>query len=61
MLSPNAAEYKAVEPSLVKYEYDPQKATQMIEELGYTKGADGSLRDASGQRLGERLQRARVG
>jgi peptide/nickel transport system substrate-binding protein len=50
-LSPNAAEYKAVEPSLVKYEYDPQKATQAIEELGYTKGADGTFRDASGSRL----------
>jgi ABC-type transport system substrate-binding protein len=35
----------------VKYGYNPQQATQMIESLGYTKGPDGVFRDSSGQRL----------
>jgi peptide/nickel transport system substrate-binding protein len=43
--------YPAVEPQLVKYEYDPRRAAQMIEGLGYTRGADGIFHDASGQRL----------
>ena len=38
-------------PRLVKYDYDPRRATQMIDELGYRKGADGAFVDASGQPL----------
>ena len=31
------AEYRAVESSLVKYEYDPRRGcSQLLEELGYT-------------------------
>ena len=43
--------YNLVEPSIVKYEYDPRAAAQAIEGLGYTKRADGFFSDASGQRL----------
>jgi len=45
------AEWKDVEPSVVKYEFEPRRATQMIEGLGYARAADGSFRDAAGQRL----------
>lgn len=56
-LSPNQPEYRDIEARLVRYDYDPRKATQMIEALGYARGPDGALRpdslgrDASSQRL----------
>jgi peptide/nickel transport system substrate-binding protein len=50
-LEVGAPEYPQVEGSIVKYNYDPARATQLIEELGYTKAADGFFRDAAGQRL----------
>jgi len=53
---PNMAEYKDVEGSAVRYEYDPARATQAIEALGYTKGSDGFFRDAAGQRLSVELR-----
>src|SRR5206468_810478 len=36
---------------VVRYDYSPQRAGQMLEELGYAKDADGMFRDPSGQRL----------
>jgi len=51
LLSPNQAEFKEIEERLIRYEYDPRKAADMITALGYTKAADGMFRDASGQRL----------
>jgi peptide/nickel transport system substrate-binding protein len=45
-------EYAQLEPLIVKYEYDPRRATQMIESLGYAKGADGTFADAGGAKLG---------
>lgn len=50
-LHPSEPEYREVESSVVKYDYDPRRATQLIEGLGYTKGADGVYRDAANQRL----------
>jgi peptide/nickel transport system substrate-binding protein len=50
-LSPNDPSYNAVEPSIVKYDFDPRKAAQLIEPLGYTRAGDGIYRDTSGQRL----------
>lgn len=50
-LHPNAPEYRAVEPAIVKYEYDPRKAARLLQSLGFSKGADGFLYDASGQKL----------
>jgi ABC-type transport system substrate-binding protein len=40
-----------VEPSIVKYEYDPRQAAQILQQLGYTKRADGFLYDVSGNKL----------
>jgi len=51
-LFPDTAEYRAAESSMVRYGYEPQRAIQTIEALGYSRGADGQLRDATGQRLG---------
>jgi len=51
ILNPNQPQYREIEANLPRYDYDPRKATQMIEALGYTRGPDGIFRDASGQRL----------
>jgi peptide/nickel transport system substrate-binding protein len=45
-------EYPHVESAIIRYEYDPRRAAQMIEALGYSKAADGIYRDGAGQRLG---------
>ncbi|HZT06543.1 MAG TPA: peptide ABC transporter substrate-binding protein [Chloroflexota bacterium] len=50
-LSPTEPEYKDVENRGVRYEYDPRRASQMIEQLGYAKDAEGQYRDSSGQPL----------
>ncbi len=46
-----ATEFRAAESAIVRYEYDPRHATELIEGLGYRKGADGFFQDARGQRL----------
>ena len=51
-VSPDDPDYRDVESRIVRYEFDPRRATPMIEALGYTRGADGVFRDAAGQRLG---------
>ena len=43
--------YHLVEPSIVRYEYDPRAAAHGIEGLGYTKRTDGFFYDGAGQRL----------
>lgn len=50
-VSPAQPEYKSIESSIVRYEYDPRRAAQLIEGLGYAKGSDGAYRDAAGERL----------
>jgi peptide/nickel transport system substrate-binding protein len=39
------------EARAVRYDYSPQRASQMLGELGYVTNPDGVLRDPSGQRL----------
>jgi peptide/nickel transport system substrate-binding protein len=51
MLLPGDAQYAAIEPSLVKYNFDRRGAQQLLTEVGFTPGPDGGLRDATGQRL----------
>lgn len=50
-LGPNEPVYMDVESSVVRYDYDPLRAVQLVEGLGYSRGTDGALRDAAGQRL----------
>ncbi len=51
VVGPDMMEWPHVERSIVRYEFDPRRAQQMIEGLGYTRGSDGFLRDAAGERL----------
>jgi peptide/nickel transport system substrate-binding protein len=50
-LEPTQPFYKDVDSSIVKYNYDPRQAAQIIEGLGFQRGPDGLYRDASGQPL----------
>jgi peptide/nickel transport system substrate-binding protein len=50
-LAPDEPEYPDVEAQIARYEYEPNRAVQLIESMGYTRGADGGFRDASSQRL----------
>jgi ABC-type transport system substrate-binding protein len=40
-----------VEPAVVKLDYDPRRAVEMIEALGFTRDSGAGFRDRSGQRL----------
>ncbi len=55
-VSPRAPEYPDIQDKITRYPYDPQRAMQMIEGLGYTRGTDGTFRDASGQPLALELR-----
>ncbi len=48
--TPQWAEIDARQP---RYEYDPSRAARLLQDLGYTRGPDGMLRDARNQPLGE--------
>jgi len=50
-VGPDTQGYELIEPSIIKYAYDPQRAAQMIEGLGYRRGADGFFVDGANQRL----------
>jgi peptide/nickel transport system substrate-binding protein len=50
-VSPEDAEYRHVEWSIVRFVYDPRRAAQLVEGLGYTRGADGMYRDPVGAKL----------
>ena len=50
-VSPDEPEYPHIVNSLVKYDFEPRRAMQMIEALGYTRAGDGIYRDSAGQRL----------
>jgi peptide/nickel transport system substrate-binding protein len=50
-LSPKEPEYRDIEGSIVRYDYEPRRASELIEGLGYARGTDGSFRDSTGQPL----------
>lgn len=50
-LNPTEPFYPEIEAQVVKYAHDPRRAVQLIESVGFSRGADGQLRDANGQAL----------
>lgn len=50
-IDPQHPMYRDIEPLLVKYEYDPRRAVQTIEGLGYARGPDGLFRDPGGRQI----------
>jgi peptide/nickel transport system substrate-binding protein len=55
-IGPAYPEYADVQDSIVRYPYDPRQAAQLFESLGYRRGADGTYRDGSGERLAVELR-----
>ncbi|MBM2812179.1 MAG: hypothetical protein HW416_2938, partial [Chloroflexi bacterium] len=53
---PTEPEFKEIESNIVKYEYDPRRAAQIIDELGYTRGPDGVFVDGSNRKLTVQLR-----
>jgi ABC-type transport system substrate-binding protein len=43
ILSPEDPLYKEVEPGIVKHEYDPRRAAEMVSQLGVARNADGTF------------------
>jgi peptide/nickel transport system substrate-binding protein len=50
-VSPDQPEYADVASAIVRYPYDPRQAAEMIQELGFSRAADGFFLGANGQRL----------
>lgn len=50
-LGPTEPGFQEIERTIPRYDYDPRRATQLIEGLGYTRAPDGGFRDSSNQRL----------
>ncbi len=50
-LNPNRPEYRETESGIVRYDPDPRRTAQIMEELGFIRAADGGYRDSGGQRL----------
>jgi peptide/nickel transport system substrate-binding protein len=48
---PDDPEYQELLPSMVKYPFDPRRATATLDEMGLAKGADGFYTDATGKKL----------
>jgi peptide/nickel transport system substrate-binding protein len=43
--------YKKIDPVIAKYPFDVRRSEQLLNEAGWTRGADGMFRDASGKTL----------
>jgi peptide/nickel transport system substrate-binding protein len=56
IIAPNNSEHRDISGSIVQYGYDPRRATQLVEELGYTKGGDGMFRGQTGHPLSLELR-----
>jgi len=54
--TPSQPEYKDVQNAIARFDYDPRRASQLVEGLGYSKSSDGMFRDASGQPLSVELR-----
>jgi peptide/nickel transport system substrate-binding protein len=50
-LNPTEPDYRRIESSIARYDYDPARAVQLIEGLGYRRAPDGTLRDSENRRL----------
>jgi len=55
-ITPSLPEYAEVAQSFVRYEYDPARARQEIQALGYSTGSEGMFRDSSGSPLSVEIQ-----
>ncbi len=50
-LSPLDPAFPSVDQAVTKYVFDPTRSSALLDEAGWTKGSDGTRRDATGQPL----------
>lgn len=48
-IGPDWTQYRDVESSIVRYPFDLRRSAQLLEEVGYTRGADGSFGNPAGK------------
>ncbi len=51
VLAPGDPAFESAEAAVTKYPFDLTRATQLLSDAGWTRGADGVARNASGERL----------
>ncbi len=51
MASPGLSYYPELDKAVLKHAYDPQRAQQLLAEVGWTKGSDGFFVDAAGNKF----------
>jgi peptide/nickel transport system substrate-binding protein len=51
IMSPAAADYAEIERGLVRYDYNPRRAAELLQEAGITSASDATLRDRDGKQL----------
>ena len=51
VLAPGSPSFGPADAAVTKYPYDVNRATQLLGEAGWTKGSDGILRNAGGERF----------
>lgn len=56
MVGPGDVAYPDVQARITRYPYDPRQAMELIQGLGYTRGADGFYHDATGEKLSVELR-----
>src|SRR6266540_6753023 len=56
VIQPTVPEHAEVQDAAVKYDYDPRRTIQMLEELGYVRGTDNLFHDAAGAPLTVNIQ-----
>lgn len=54
--SPRSREGAQVVPSMVRHEYDPRRASELLASLGFVRGTDGVLQDGGGRKLSVELR-----
>jgi peptide/nickel transport system substrate-binding protein len=60
LVNPKYPENADVSSAIVRYPYDPRRAGEIIESLGYTRGSDGFFRDGAGQKLAVEIRGSTV-
>jgi len=48
-IGPDQPEWRYVESSVIKYDYDPRRAVQDLQEIGFSRGPDGLIRNSVGE------------
>jgi peptide/nickel transport system substrate-binding protein len=59
-IGPDWREFKDVDPVTAKYTFDLQRTAQQLQEVGFTRGPDGSYQDASGNKLSVEIRAPRT-